>query len=359
MRIWVVGLIGTVVIAGVSAWTIADKPIPTGPYPLTYPAAFGGRFTIPADNPTTQEGVYLGRLLFYEPKLSSSQTIACASCHKQERAFTDGLARSVGVSGKPTQRNSMSLTNLLWVRQLFWDGRSNSLEEQALVPLGHADEMGAKPGEAARTLQKTTNYPALFKQVFGTDEITDARIGKAIAQFERTLISANSRYDHYLQGNYQLTDSEKRGMQLFNAAPAMERNIRGGNCAHCHGGPKLYQEVFHNNGLEQKPTDIGRQAITKLDLDKGRFRVPTLRNIALTAPYMHDGRLATLDAVLDHYSEHIKSSPTLSHELPGQANGFHLTKSEKTDLIAFMRLFTDSTFVQNPQFANPHQISHK
>jgi cytochrome c peroxidase len=353
MRFWLVGLIGLIFIAGAVAWTSADDPMPTGPYALHYPASFGGRFTIPADNPTTQEGVYLGRLLFYEPKLSSTKTISCASCHQQARAFTDGLPLSVGVSGKLTQRNSMSLINLLWVRQLFWDGRSNSLEEQALVPLGHADEMGSKPGEAAKGLQQTAEYPALFKRVFGSDTITDARIGKAIAQFERTLISANSRYDQYLQGHYQLTESEQRGLNLFNRGPSSDGTVRGGNCAHCHGGPKLYQEVFHNNGLDQKARDLGRRAITGLELDHGHFRVPTLRNIRLTAPYMHDGRLATLEDVLNHYSEHIQNSLTLSHELPGQTNGFHLTVEEKADLIQFMQLFTDSTFITNPQFADP------
>ena len=354
MRIGTIGLVLAVVAVLASAWTAADDPVPTGPYTLQYPASFGGRFTIPADNPTTQEGVYLGRMLFYEPRLSSTKTISCASCHQQSRAFTDGQTLSVGVTGKLTQRNSMSLVNLLWVRQLFWDGRSNSLEEQALVPMAHPDEMGLTPGEAARTLQKMATYSALFKRVFGTDTITDTRIGKAIAQFERTLISANSPYDQYLQGSYQLTESELRGLQLFNAAPSMERSVRGGNCAHCHGGPKLYQELFHNNGLVQKATDSGRQKITGLELDHGRFRVPTLRNIALTAPYMHDGRLATLEAVLDHYSEHIQASPTLSRELSGQANGFHLTIGEKADLIAFLHLFTDSTFIQNPKFSNPH-----
>ncbi|MVM34140.1 cytochrome-c peroxidase [Spirosoma sp. HMF4905] len=356
MRIGHIGLGLAFVAVLASAWTV-DEPVPTGPYALHYPASFGGRFTIPADNPTTQEGVYLGRMLFYEPSISSTKTISCASCHQQARAFTDGQALSVGVTGKRTQRNSMSLVNLLWVRQLFWDGRSSSLEEQALVPMAHPDEMGLAPGEAAQVLQKTTSYPALFKRVFGSDTITDARIGKAIAQFERTLISANSPYDQYLEGNYKLTESEQRGLQLFNVAPSMERNVRGGNCAHCHGGPKLYQELFHNNGLEQKATDSGRQGITGLELDHGRFRVPTLRNVALTAPYMHDGRLATLNDVLDHYSEHILASPTLSRELPGHTNGFHLTAGEKTDLIAFLHLFTDSTFINNPKFGNPHLTS--
>lgn len=339
---------------GLTAWTVVDDPLPSGAYTFQYPASFGGRFTIPADNPTTQEGVQLGRMLFYEPRLSSTRTLSCASCHQQARAFTDGLARSIGVSGKQTQRNAMSLANLLWVRQLFWDGRSSGLEQQVLEPMNHPDEMGLTPGEAARILQQTKTYPALFRRVFGSDTITDTRIAKAIAQFERTLISANARYDQYLAGTYQLTDAEQRGMRLFTTAPAMEQNRRGGNCAHCHGGPKLYQEVFHNNGLTVQPADVGRETVTGLALDRGRFRVPTLRNIALTAPYMHDGRLATLHDVLDHYSEHIQQSPTLSRELPGQIGGFQLTGAEKADLISFLKLFTDSTFIQNPQFANPH-----
>ncbi|MGA0556351.1 cytochrome-c peroxidase [Larkinella sp. VNQ87] len=338
------------------AWKTADNPVPTGPYSLQYPVSFGGRFSIPADNPMTQEGVYLGRLLFYEPRLSKTGTVSCASCHQQARAFTDGLAVSVGVSGNPTRRNSMSLVNLLWVRQFFWDGRSTGLEEQALIPLTHADEMGRKPGEAALALRKIAPYPALFRHVFGSDTITDQRIAKAIAQFERTLISSDSPYDRYLRGQYTPTASEKRGLDLFTTAPNATKDIRGGNCAHCHGGPKLMQELFHNNGLDAIPADSGRQTVTGLALDLGRFRVPTLRNIALTAPYMHDGRFATLSAVIDHYSDHVQHSPNLGAELaPAQAGGLRLTNQEKKDLLAFLHLLTDSTFIHNPLFADPHK----
>ena len=355
MRVNRLSIWGMLIVTGLVAWKAADDPVPTGPYVLHYPASFGGRFSIPADNPTTQEGVYLGRLLFYEPRLSTTGTVSCGSCHQQSRAFTDGRALSTGVSGKPTRRNAMSLVNLLWVRQFFWDGRANNLEEQSLIPLAHADEMGLKPGAAAHALQKIAPYPALFRRVFGSDTITDVRIGKAIAQFERTLISANSPYDQYLAGQYTLTTSEERGLRLFTAAPDPERGSRGGNCAHCHGGPKLVQELFHNNGLDRQATDLGRQAVTGLPLDHGRFRVPTLRNIALTAPYMHDGRLATLSAVLDHYSDHVQNSPTLSHELvSAQAGGLRLTASEKTDLLAFLNILTDTSFVNNPQFADPN-----
>lgn len=349
------GILGLLVVAGLVAWKTADDPVSNGPYVLHYPAAFGGRFSIPTDNPMTQEGVHLGRLLFYEPRLSKTGTVSCGNCHQQARAFTDGLAFSVGVSGKPTRRNAMSLANLLWVRNLFWDGRSTSLEQQALVPLAHEDEMGLKPGDAARTLQKTAPYPALFRRVFGSDTITDDRIGKAIAQFERTLISASSPYDQYLQGKYSLSASEERGLRLFTAVPNPEKGVRGGNCAHCHGGPRLMQELFHNNGLDRQVADPGRQEVTGLPLDQGRFRVPTLRNIALTAPYMHDGRFATLAAVLDHYSDHVQETPALPSELvPARNGGLGLTSAEKTDLLAFLNLLTDTVFVNNPQFADPH-----
>ncbi|WP_234734150.1 cytochrome-c peroxidase [Tellurirhabdus bombi] len=325
------------------------------PYPFIYPAAFGNRFTIPDNNPLTKQGVYLGRLLFYETRLSSTNKISCGSCHQQHRAFTDGLPFSTGVSGRPTRRNSMSLANLLWVRNFFWDGRARSLEDQALIPLSHPDEMGQPAVVAARKLQQMALYPPLFKQVFGSDIITPERMIRAIAQFERTLISANSPYDAYLRGQYVLSEAESRGLKLFTTAPAMERQVRGGNCAHCHGGPKLYQEVFHNNGLDRIPKDPGRREITGMEQDQGRFRVPTLRNITLTAPYMHDGRFASLEEVLDHYSDHIQASSTLSPELmPTDVSRNQMTPQEKQDLIAFLHLFTDQGFITNPAFSDPH-----
>ena len=341
---------------------IPDTPPNTAelhPYQLVYPASFGGRFTIPANNPLTEEGIALGRLLFYEPLLSKTNTVSCASCHQQALAFTDGRSFSIGVTGVPTRRNSMSLANLLWVKNLFWDGRSNSLEAQCLVPLTHPDEMGQSIEISAQKLTQTPLYPPLFRQVFGSDSITGQRISKAIAQFERTLISADSRYDRHLKGNYVLSASEQRGMNLFMRGPAPERGVRGGNCAHCHGGAKLFQEVFHNNGLDSIAKDTGRAEVTGAVQDQGRFRVPTLRNIALTAPYMHDGRFQTLEEVLDHYNEHIHVASNLSHELlvaRNEVEGKHLglTDAEKTDVLAFLNTLTDSTFISNPRFANPH-----
>lgn len=332
------------------------------PYPLIYPANFGGRINIPADNPTTKEGVYLGRMLFYEKKLSANNTLSCASCHQQKLAFTDGEAFSTGIDKSLTSRNSMALVNLLWVRNFFWDGRSPSLEDQAVFPMTNPHEMGQSLDVTVKKLQQTTAYPILFKKAFGIETIDADKIRKALAQFERTLISADSPYDRYLAGTYQPTASELRGINLFMEGPAPERGMRGGNCGHCHGGPKVFKELFHNNGLDIEPKDIGREAISQQRSDKGRFRVPTLRNIALTAPYMHDGRFRTLDDVLNHYNEHIEESPSLSSFLRGVSNEkggktLLLNQTEKADIIAFLHILTDTTFINNPAFSDPNKTS--
>ena len=335
------------------------EPVYTDPYNLEYPDYFGNRISIPEDNATTKQGVFLGRMLFYETKLSSSKTISCASCHQQKLAFTDGKAFSAGVNGIPTKRSSMSLANLLWVRNFFWDGRAKGLEDQAKFPLNDPHEMGSYLNEAVKELQKAKEYPPLFRQAFGTAEITADRITKAIAQFERTLISANSNYDKYLKGEYKPSKQELNGMELFMNSPQPEKNIRGANCAQCHGTPKMYMELFHNNGLDTEPKDIGREELTGMPNDRGRFRVATLRNIALTAPYMHDGRFKTLEEVVDHYNEHINSSKTLSISLKDRSNVINgknlgLTASEKLDVISFLKMLTDSTFINDPKFSDPH-----
>ncbi|WP_232539156.1 cytochrome-c peroxidase [Chitinophaga tropicalis] len=319
------------------------KQGPPRPYKVEYPSYFGNRINIPEDNPLTEEGVRLGRMLFYETALSSGNRISCASCHKQELAFTDGLQFSIGVDGTPTPRNSMSLANLLWVRNFFWDGRAEGLEKQAETPLTNPHEMGQALAISAQKLQQSPIYPALFRDAFGSNVITDNKIVKALSQFERTLISSNSTYDQYLRGEYQPTASELNGITLF-------FDPGGAGCGHCHGGPKTFSELFHNNGLDSIPEDAGRKAITGQEYDNGRFRVATLRNIALTAPYMHDGRFKTLEEVADHYSDHIQASATLS---PFLENRQKLTMQEKKDLVAFLHLLTDSTFITDKRFSNP------
>lgn len=357
-------LLVAILIGGAASDKNPEYIVPTELYKLVYPANFGNNFEIPANNPTTKEGVYLGRMLFYEKQLSSNNKISCGTCHQQKLAFTDGKQFSSGVDNQLTERNSMSLANLLWVKNFFWDGRAKGLEEQAKGPLTNPHEMGKSIKEGIKKLEKTKEYPRLFKLVFGTNEINSDRILKAISQFERTLISADSRYDQYLRGTYQPTKQEQNGMDLFMTNANPEKNIRGASCAHCHGTPKMYKELFHNNGLDSVAEDIGRKKITGLANDRGRFRVVTLRNIALTAPYMHDGRFKTLEEVLDHYSEHIQTSKTLSPFLQGISNvpggkSLQLTKQEKKDLIQFLKMLTDSTFINNPEFSDPKNIKTK
>lgn len=358
----IVSIIVMVLLVYIIGIKLSEEKAPileTGAYTLQYPMNFGSRFHIPDDNPMTKEGVALGRMLFYEPKLSANNTISCASCHRQKLAFTDGRTFSLGVDGQPTSRNSMSLGNILWVRHLFWDGRANSLEEQALFPMTDPHEMGQSLDISREKLQKSKIYPPLFKTVFNTDKITADLIVKAIAQFERTLISSNAPYDQYLNGTYTPSPDELGGMQLFMNAPDPKEGKRGANCIQCHGGPKTYLELFHNNGLDSIPMDLGREKITHYKMDKGRFRVPTLRNIEVTGPYMHDGRFKTLREVLDHYSDHIKESETLSPVLRNTSNlpngqQLGLTSKEKNEIITFLMMLTDSSFLHNPNFSKPH-----
>jgi cytochrome c peroxidase len=306
-----------------------------------YPAYFGNRIDIPVDNPMTVQGIQLGRILFYETALSVNHQLSCATCHRQELAFTDGRKFSAGVDGVLQERNTMSLANLLWVRNFFWDGRARGLEQQAQTPLTNPHEMGQSLAVSATRLQGMSIYPPLFRAAFGSDTVTGGRILKALAQFERTLISANSRYDQYLRGSYQPTAAEAAGIEIFYGK---------GGCGHCHGGPKTYSELYHNNGLDSVSRDPGREKITGQAYDRGRFRVVTLRNIALTAPYMHDGRFGTLEDVVDHYSDHIVSSVTMSPFIRGNLN---LTAVEKKDLLSFLRMLTDSSFITDPRFSNP------
>lgn len=341
-----------------SSW-IPEEDIESGEYILKYPVYFGNRINTPADQPLTKQGVYLGRRLFYETRLSANNKISCGSCHMQEKAFTDGQKFSKGVDGFLSDRNAMSLANLLWVRKFFWDGRSASLEEQASVPMINPHEMGQSLPVSARKLQKTALYPRLFKIVYGDEQVTGDRIVKALAQFERTLISADSRYDQYLgQRSVQFSEEEMKGMVLFNTFPDPEKGIRGANCARCHGGPKNYLDLYHNNGLDSVSADRGIGMLTGQKTDRGRFKVPTLRNIALTAPYMHDGRFETLEEVIDHYSEHIRQSEALSAFLQHESNekngtSLKLKADEKKALIAFLHTLTDSVFISNPKFATP------
>ena len=343
-------------------------PDPT-PLVLQTPEHFGTNFEIPADNPMTVEGVALGRMLFYEKKLSGDNSISCGSCHQQSRAFTDEARFSKGIDGIEGTKNAMSIVNMLWTKRFFWDGRSTSLEEQAKVPIEDPVEMHESLGDAVAKLQSDADYPELFLRAFGSDTITVENMVKSIAQFERTLISSNSKFDRHLREEYEATEEELRGIQLFYTHPVAGQ-LRGGNCGDCHlgflaGGSPEGFEGFHNNGLDtDENLEPGLESVTGNDFDRGKFKAPSLRNIALTAPFMHDGRFNTLEEVLDHYNEHIQGSVTLdvlikeaSNEevIPNEPVKLHLTEQEKSDIIAFLHMLTDIDFVTNENFSDPFE----
>ncbi len=334
-------------------------PAPT-PYALVQPPLFPAIPAPPADNPLTVEGVELGRHLFYEKALSLDNSTSCGSCHQQARAFTDGRARAQGVGGALHARSAMALQNLVWEPKLTWDGASPSLEQQARTPIENAVEMHQPLRAGVARLQQMAPYPPLFGKAFGTSTITEENALKALAQFERTLISSNSRYDRYRRGDRSLLSADEvRGLQLFSIHP--NGTLRGGNCSDCHGGELQTDHNFRNNGLDAAFADLGLSSQTGRPTDNGKFRVPSLRNVALTAPYMHDGRLATLQDVLDHYNEHVAfNSPTIDPLLLNTTNDplqqrhdLELTAQEKTQIIAFLRTLTDSTFILDPRFSAP------
>jgi cytochrome c peroxidase len=304
---------------------------------------------IPNNNPLTEEGIALGKKLFFERRLSKNNAKSCASCHSPNKAFADITSFSVGVDGQLGTRNSMPLFNLAWNfgDRFAWDGKELGLERQAFEPVRNPIELHGNWTEIANKLQQDAEYPTLFLQAFGTSTIDSTLVTKAIAQFERTLISGNSKFDQYLQGNATLTSQELNGLDVF------LREDKG-DCFHCHGSqsnPLWTDNDFHNNGLDATFTDLGLGAVTGDPNDNGKFRSPSLRNLAFTAPYMHDGRFATLEEVIDHYSEGIQISSTLDPLIKNAAQGgVQLSPSDKADLIAFLLTLTDNEFISNPAF---------
>jgi len=337
-------------IAGCDTDPVDNTYQPT-PLTLTIPKGLPP-MDIPADNPMTVEGVALGRKLFYEGLLSADGRMSCATCHMQEHGFAEPLQTSQGVFIDAIgSRNAMAIINLGWVKSgLFWDGRSATLEEQALEPVRNPIEMASSWPEVEAKLNAHAQYPQLFKQAYNVDYIDSLTVAKALAQFQRTLISGNSKFDRwYNRQEIQLSEQELRGFVLYTTEEA--------DCFHCHGlGGFMTDHQYHNNGLDEQYTDMGRYDVTGNPMDRARFRTPTLRNIEMTAPYMHDGRFFTLEEVVEHYSDHVKVSPTISPlmELVGN-NGAQLTQQQKEDLVAFLRTFTDHEFLNNPDFSDPNR----
>ena len=335
---------------------------------------------IPADNPMTAEKVELGRYLFYEKRLSINGEFSCASCHIQKLAFTDGKPVAVGATQENHPRNSMSLVNIAYNSVLTWAHPGmKKLEVQALIPMfgEHPVEMGltGKENDILQMLREDPNYQKLFAAAFDKENsnINLKNLTKALASFERSLISANSPYDRYRYGNDKnaISAAAKRGETLFNSEHL--------ECFHCHGGFNFsdsikherlaFEEIaFHNTGLYNidgkgayPPNNMGVHEITHKPSDMGRFKAPTLRNIALTAPYMHDGSIPTLEEVIDHYAAGGRTidagqSAGVGSKNPLKSNfisGFKLTQQEKQDLLEFLRSLTDESFINNPAQANP------
>lgn len=326
----------------------AEEPVavPAGTHPFT--PAMTRRFpqvSLPRDNPLTEEGVALGRRLFHDTRLSVNESQSCASCHEQARAFSDARRFSTGAEQQQGKRNAMPLFNLAWHDAFFWDGRAPTLREQVLMPITDPAEMNETLPNVVAKLAADDDVAGEFKAAFGTPDITEERIAKALEQFLLTLVSQESRFDRAVRKLTTLTESEKRGLQLFVTEFDPKRGLRGADCFHCHGGTLFASQSFANNGLELAADDTGRMAVTGKEDDRGKFKVPSLRNIALTAPYMHDGRFATLEEVVEHYSGGVRRTSTLDPNLAKHPDtGIQLTAEEKADLVAFLKTLTDEEF---------------
>lgn len=312
----------------------------------------------PSDNRLTVAGVELGRLLFYDPLLSKDQSQSCSSCHEQKDGFSDTDQFSEGVEGKFGKRQAMPIFNMAWhTNQFFWDGRANLLRDQALKPIEDPLEMNETLENVIQKLSDSPVYPERFLRAFGDKEINELRISLALEQFMMSLVSVNSKYDRYLAGTETLTESEERGRILYETEyNPFFPNASGADCVHCHGGDNLENDEYMNNGLDTdaEMTDLGREDATGLSEDRGKFKVPSLRNIAVTAPYMHDGRFNTLEEVIDHYNEGIKESSTVDHAiLNTKQTGLQLTDQDKIDLINFLKTFTDDEYLNNPNYSDP------
>ncbi|OON67305.1 cytochrome-c peroxidase [Hymenobacter sp. CRA2] len=289
----------------------------------------------------------LGRRLFYDKRLSGDGTVACSSCHLQPAAFADpGRAFSTGVQGRLGTRNTPPLQNLRWRRTLLWDGGASNLEVMPLAPLTNPLEMDGSLAGALQTLNADAYYRRRFAAVYGEGPINSQQFLRALAQYLAGLTSANSRYDHYVRREGGAFDAtELRGLAIFRA-----------NCASCHATDLFTDESFRNNGLDRSfPADSGRAHITGRRGERGLFKVPSLRNVALTAPYMHDGRFPTLGAVLAHYDHGVVESATLDPALrrPDGSLGIPLSAQQQAELLAFLQTLTDEPLLTNPQLGPP------
>jgi len=295
-------------------------------------------------NPLSKEGIALGRKLFYDPTLSRNNTVSCASCHLSFTAFTHvDHDLSHGIEDRIGTRNSLALMNLAWSTSFMWDGAVNHLDVQALAPISHPAEMDEEIQHVVEKLQRLEEYHQGFKEAYGDSLITGERLLKALSQFQLTLVSSNSKYDKVMRGDSgaHFTEQEENGYELFKT-----------NCASCHKEPLFTNGGFANNGLPMDTSlnDKGRMHVTGKRRDSLLFKVPTLRNIEFSFPYMHDGRFKTLSEVMKHYNKGIVKHPTLSAELK---NDMELSPNDRVDIIAFLLTLSDKEFLFNKEHSFP------
>jgi cytochrome c peroxidase len=356
-----------ILLAGIAIWAqqtnaqasaTAEPKLPAVPYeyaaiPLPqhfFRPAIVNQDNTPANNPITNEGATLGRVLFYDTRLSANNTISCASCHQQAHSFTDSAALSTGFAGGLTGRNSMSLANARYFQPgtFFWDERAATLEDQVLQPIQNEVEMGLTLNEMVARVEATAFYPPLFEQAFGTPQINSERVSLALSQFVRSMVSYQAKYDAGVATNFSnFTPQENQGRQIFTGR---------GNCDSCHTTDAFVAQEATNNGLDVTTTDAGLGGMTGNVADEGKFKVPSLRNVELTGPYMHNGRFATLSEVVEFYNSGVQPHPNLDPRLRGpngQPRRLNLTTNEKAALVAFLQTVTDDTFIHDPKFSNP------
>lgn len=329
-----IGSIGILVVV----FAFSRAIINTGDYLTTWPDPIYNF----ENNPKTEVGFELGRKLFYDPKLSRDETISCASCHLQYTGFAHVDHNvSHGIDGRKGTRNAPALINLIWNESFHWDGGVNHLEAQAINPIQHPKEMDNSLENVLNYVNSDQNYRSLFAQ-FSGDSLADTKsFLRAITQFVGSLVSCDSKYDMYVRGESELSTQELNGLELFKK-----------NCDECHTAPLFMSNQFLSNGLpvDTNFNDVGRYAITLDPKDSFAFRVPTLRNIEYTFPYMHDGRFTTLSQVIDYYNSEVESSMT-PHS--NSLNMINLSETEQKDLIAFLKTLTDRTFLYKEEFGFP------
>ncbi|MFZ1572446.1 MAG: cytochrome c peroxidase [Candidatus Kapaibacterium sp.] len=302
------------------------------PTPIGFP-----KMPVPLDNKLTEDRILLGKKLFFDKQLSSNQEISCSSCHLQNNAFSDSSQFSLGINKLVGERNTPPLFNLAWNTSFFWDGGVPTLEQQVIGPITNPIEMNMTLGEVIQRITKDTNYLNMFKKAYDTLP-SAGYLTKSIASFMRSMVSSESKYDKYINGDTNLfNDQEKKGLHLFFGESVQ--------CHHCHIGYNFTTNKFANNGSKEIYKDLGRKKITKLDIDLGKFKIPSLRNIAVTSPYMHDGSYKTLEEVIENYNKggsgHPNQDPTIYK--------LNLSNEDKNNLIAFLKTLTDQNFISNPK----------